>query len=308
MSLLDSAFWIAVIVGAIRAATPLAFAALGELVYERAGVLNLGIEGFMLVGALTSVAAKLQGSAVWQALILGASASAVCGLFHALFCVRGRMNQPVTGLALLFLLQGATAVFGRNIVGQSISAENIYPLAFLRPIPAIGSIVAEMDLMAILAILMALTLAWFVWRTRWGLQLRACGESASAAISAGIPITRFRIGAGMFAGALAGIAGAQFSLFYTQQWQENMIAGRGWIALVLVIFAKWKPSRVLIGALLFGGITSLQLNFQIRGFSSSQYLLACTPFVITMVVLAWNSRLGQKSPDQPPAELGKPMP
>lgn len=298
-------FCFVLIAGAIRAAVPLVLAGLGELIYERSGVLNLGVEGMMLLGAGASVAAQLAGAPWWISLCVGMGAGALGGLLHAVMCVRLRTNEAVTGLALLFLFQGITAVLGRNMVGRLVTGTGVYPFSRLDGTPILGQILSQQDPVVPVAVLLCVLTWLFIYRTRWGIALRACGEKPEAAISSGIRVVRVRLAAGVVCGALCGLGGGQLALFSANQWQENMVAGRGWIAIVLVIFARWHPILLVFGALLFGGLNSLQINLQAGGFQASPHLLGMLPFVITIVVMAGASwRLGGH-PGWMPAALGK---
>lgn len=301
-------FLLVLLAGAIRAAIPLVLAGLGELIYERSGVFNLGIEGIMLLGACSSVAAQLAGFPWWGSLCVGATAGTLGGLLHAILCVRLRTNQAVTGLALLFLFQGLTAVLGRELVGMPVKDTAVYPLSILSNVPVLGPILSRQDPVMLLAVLLAM-LTWFIlFRTRWGIVVRACGEKPEAAINAGISLIRVRLTTGCICGALGGLAGAQMALFSATQWQENMIAGRGWIAIVLVIFARWHPLLLILGALLFGGLNALQINLQATGWTVSSHLLGMLPFIITILVMALASWRLKKHPGWMPASLGKDPP
>lgn len=297
MNELDLAFWTAVAAGTIRSAAPLMLAGLGELTYQRSGVMNLGLEGVMLVGAWATVATQLQGYPWGTALGVGMAAGAIACVLHWYFCVRLRLNQPVVGLALLFLLQGTTAVWGTTIVGKTVKG-----------IPPALKFAGDFDPVLVFALVISVGLWFVLFKTRQGILLRACGESATSVVSAGISVESYRFAAALFSGAMAGLAGGHFAIAYAQQWQENMIAGRGWIALVLVIFAGWHPGRLIFGALLFGGLTSLQINLQIRGWSSSRYLLGMLPFIITIAALVFASIQQGRSAWRAPADLGRPTP
>ena len=298
-------FWIAVMAGAVRAGTPLIYAGLGELIYERSGVINLGIEGFMLVGAMSAVWTQV----VWGSWVLSIAVASLCtavlGILHGVLCVRVGTNQIATGLAFVILCQGLTAFFGDTLVGQRIVVDLQFSWPGLSRIPVLGRVFFQQDFMVYFAVL----LVFFVWvflnRTKTGIILRATGESAVAVASAGISVVWVRVFAGALCGALCGLGGAYLSLVYASQWQENMVAGRGWIALVMVIFAMWRPFPLLIGAYLFGGLTALQLNLQAAGVRTSSYLLGMVPFVLTIIVLVVASVIIRRRPMGIPSELGK---
>lgn len=308
MSVLDSALVASVAAGTLRAATPVIYAGLGAVISERSGVINLGLEGLMLTGAFTAVATQVAYDQWALSLLFAALVTGLVGLAHAFFCVVLRASQVVTGLAFIFLCQGVTAVFGGPLVGQSVPLDVVPPLAALEGVPFLGTILAQQDLMVFAALGTAAILSLFLFRTRWGILLRACGESAVSADAAGIPVRRVRLAAGFMCGLLCGLGGAHLSLFYVQQWQENMVAGRGWIALVMVIFGMWFPWRILVGAYLFGGLATLQLNLQVRGVDAPQYLLAMLPFVATLALLVLASWRLKRRAGWVPADLGNPFP
>ena len=308
MNLFDTTLLGAVAAGMLRSATPVVYAGLGEIVYERSGVFNLGIEGLMLIGACAATAAQL----AWGSWILSLTAAGftggVFGLGHAFFCVKLRTSQVVTGLALFFLCQGLTAVLGVSLVGRPVVIDIQPPFAWLKAVYGFGPVFAEQDVMVFGAIITVAVVWFLLFRTRWGIVLRACGESAESAAAAGVAVHKVRLVAGAVGGMLGGLGGAHFSLFYAQQWQENMIAGRGWIALVMVIFGMWFPGRLLLGAYLFGALSTLQLNLQARGISSSQYLLAMIPFAVTLAMLVVASWRLKHRAGYAPADLGNSYP
>ena len=316
-----------ILVGTIRAGTPLVFAALGELITEKAGVLNLGVEGMMLVGAVTGfIVTVLTGSPY-----LGILAAIAAGILMAL--IFGGLtqflltNQVATGLALTIFGVGLSAFVGLNYIGTPI--QGLQPIAIpgLSRIPVIGPLLFNHDFLIYLSIVLFAVISWFLYKTRAGLILRAVGESHDAAHAIGYSVVKIRLLAIMFGGGMGGLAGAYLSLVYTPQWAENMTAGRGWIALALVVFATWRPARVLIGAYLFGGITILSLHVQAAGdsvsnalsiipnpigewilaFINSSHLLATLPYLATVVVLALISRDATKIRLNAPASLGRPF-
>jgi len=307
MSDIDGALVISVVAGALRAATPVIYAGLGELINERSGVLNLGLEGLMLTGACAAVGAHLAWGTWEVSLLVAALAAGFVGLIHAFFCVVLRSSQVVTGLAVLFLCQGVTAVVGARWVSRAVSPGLAPPLAGLEPVPVLGTVLGQQDIMVFGALLAAVAVGVFLFRSRWGVLLRACGESAHAAAAAGVRVRAVRLAAGTACGVLCGLGGAHLSLFYAQQWQENMVTGRGWIALVMVIFGMWFPGRLLLGAYLFGGLVTLQLNLQARGIAAPQYVLSMLPFLVTLALLVAASwRLKWRSGGMP-ADLGIPF-
>lgn len=306
MSTIDSALAVSVAAGALRAATPVVYAGLGALISERSGVINLGLEGLMLVGACSGVWAQLTFGNWLLSLAVAGICGGLVGLAHAFFCVTLRASQVVTGLAFFFLCQGLTAVFGVGLVGKPVSVGVAPPLTMLRDIPVVGPVVSQQDVMVLGAFLATAAVSFFLFKTRWGVLLRACGESAVSAAAAGVMVNRARMVAGFACGIFCGLGGAHLALFYARQWQENMMSGRGWIALVMVIFGMWFPWRLVMGAYLFGGMATLQLNLQARGIAFPQYLLATLPFVVTLALLVLASWRLRRIPGWMPADLGNP--
>lgn len=297
----------AILLTIATAATPLLIAAIGELVVERSGVLNLGVEGMMLMGAVSGFAiAQMTGSAwlgLFAALLVGALFSAVFG-FLTLILVT---NQVATGLALTILGVGASALLGESFVGlPGVRLEAVH-IPYLTDIPLVGRFLFGQDPIFYMSILLVIGVAWFLFRTRAGLTLRAIGDSHGSAHALGVRVVRTRYLAVLFGGACAGLAGAQLSLVYVPQWVENMTAGRGWIALALVVFASWRPWRVLIGAYLFGAVTIGQLHAQALGFGLPSQFLSALPYLATIVVLVIISRNKRLTMMNTPASLGKPF-
>lgn len=289
----------------IQAGTPLVFAALGELVTEKAGVLNLGIEGMMLAGAVVGfVAAMLSGS-----LLVGVVAAALAGMLLALIfgvlTLNLQANQVATGLALTIFGIGLSAFIGQDFVGLPLPGLAHYPIPVLSEIPFLGPLLFDYDPLVYLSWLAFIGISIFLYRTRAGLILRAVGESPSSAHAIGYPVIVIRYLAVLFGGAMSGLAGAYLSLAYTPMWAEQMSAGRGWIALALVVFATWKPGRVMLGAYLFGGVTFAQLHVQSAGFAVSSHLLSMLPYLATIVVLVLISRDATKIRLNAPGSLGQ---
>ncbi len=280
-----------VLVGLIIAATPLIYAALGELVVEKAGVLNLGVEGMMVIGAVAAFAAKLTTGSYIVALLAAMLAAAVMALLFGVLTQVLLSNQVATGLALTLFGLGLSALAGQGWSGQSSGK---FP-----------TLVAGIDSLAVLAVALAAAVAWFLSSTKAGLVVRAVGENHDAAHAIGTPVVLVRMAALAFGGAMAGLGGAYLSLVQTPFWVEKMTAGRGWIALALVVFAAWRPSRVLLGAYLFGGITILQLHAQGLGLKVDAQILSMLPYLATIVVLVVISRDKWKMRLNAPASLGK---
>jgi len=298
---------VVILVATMRAGTPLVFAALGELVTEKAGVLNLGLEGMMLIGAVTGfIATVLSGSlllGVLAAMLAGVAASLLFGFLTLTLLA----NQVATGLALTIFGIGLSAFIGLDFIGTPI--QGLQPLAIpvLSGIPLIGALLFNHDPLVYFSVMLFAAVSWFLYKSRAGLVLRAVGESHDAAHAIGYSVIGIRYLAVMFGGAMSGLAGAYLSLVYTPQWAENMTAGRGWIALALVVFATWRPVRVLLGAYLFGGITILGLHVQAAGIEFSSHLLATLPYLATILVLVLISRDATRIRLNAPASLGKPF-
>ncbi|KXF77407.1 ABC transporter permease [Paramesorhizobium deserti] len=297
----------AILLTVATAATPLLIAAIGELVVERSGVLNLGVEGMMIMGAVTAFAvAQLTGSAwlgMFAAILAGAAFSALFG-FLTLTLVT---NQVASGLALTILGLGASAMIGESFVGlPGVRLEPIH-IPYLTELPLVGRFLFGQDPIFYLSILLVAGVAWFLFRTRAGLTLRAIGDNHGSAHALGVHVIRTRYLAVLFGGACAGLAGAQLSLVYVPQWVENMTAGRGWIALALVVFASWRPWRVLIGAYLFGAVTIGQLHTQALGFGLPSQFLSSLPYLATILVLVLISRNRRLTMMNTPTSLGKPF-
>jgi ABC-type uncharacterized transport system permease subunit len=284
---MSAAFPIALMSSAILSGTSLLYATLGELIGERAGIVNLGLEGLMLIGASTGFA----GAAVTANPYLGVAAAALAGvaangLFSYVVITR-HANQLAAGLSLTFFGLGASALIGRPFVG-----------AIVPGLPRLGAF----DLLVWLAAPLAVVLWGLLYRTRWGLTLRAVGESPAAAFAAGRRPDRVQYEALAVAGALGGISGAHLSLAVALTWDEGMTAGRGFIAIALVIFAGWNPLWAVIGALVFGGAESLQLQFQARGVDVSPFLMNMVPYLLTLLVLTFWGLRGRSAA---PAALGR---
>jgi ABC-type uncharacterized transport system permease subunit len=295
-----------VLMTVVTAATPLVIAAVGELVVERSGVLNLGVEGMMIMGAsLGFAAAYVSGSTTIGALGGIAAGMAMAGLF-ALLTIGLAINQVAAGLALTILGTGLSGLFGAGFVGQKREPAMHLVVPGLSDLPFVGKLVFGEDAFVYLAIALVIGTAWYLSRTRSGLALRAIGDNHHSAHALGLPVRRTRVLAVLFGGACAGLAGAYLSLAYTPFWSPGMTAGRGWIALALVVFASWRPGRVLLGALLFGGATVLQLHAQAASFGIPGQLLSAVPYLATILALVFLS-LGARRNSAAPAALGQPF-
>jgi len=295
-----------IVVLTLAAGTPLVFAALGELVVEKSGVLNLGVEGMMLVGAIASFIVAAKTGAPWLGVGAGALAGALLSLIFGVLALTLRANQVAAGLALSLFGIGLSAFVGRPYM--SVVIEGIKPIVVpgLTTLPVFGKLVFGHNPLVYASIALFAAVQIFLRRTRAGLVLRAVGESPQSAHAIGYPVLAIRYAAVLFGGACAGLAGGYLSLVYTPQWTQNMTAGRGWIALALVVFATWKPWRVMIGAYLFGSVTLAQFQAQAAGVAVPAQLLAMLPYVATVVVLAIISRDAAMIRLNAPASLGKP--
>jgi len=291
----------------LAAGTPLVYAALGELVTEKSGVLNLGVEGMMLVGAVVAFIVAATTKSPWLGVLAGMLAGAALSLVFAVVTLTLQANQVASGLALSLFGVGLSAFVGLDYV--SLVIEPIHPVSLgpLTTLPVVGPLVFGQNPLVYLSLVLFVAIQWFLFRTRAGLVVRAVGESPQSAHAIGYPVVRIRYLAVLFGGACAGLAGAYLSLVYNPSWTEGMTAGRGWIALALVVFATWKPWRVLAGAYLFGGVTLAQFQAQALGVDIPSQYLSMLPYVATIVVLALISRDAAVIRLNAPASLGKPF-
>ena len=302
---MNAGFFIAIFTGTVIAATPLIYAALGELVAERAGVLNLGVEGMMLVGALTAFAVSVSSGSLLLGYLAAILASMLMALLFAVLTLSLQTNQVATGLALTLFGLGLSAFAGRNFLGLAVEGIHALSIPLLKDLPVAGPLLFRFDAAVYGSILLYFVVDRVLRRTRAGLQLRAVGESPSIAHALGQPVMLTRYLAVLFGGATSGIAGAYISTALTPMWVEGMSAGRGWIALALVVFATWKPQRVLWGAYLFGGVTILQLHAQGLGLRVPSEILSMLPYAATIVVLVIICRDPTAILLNQPASLGK---
>ena len=297
---------IPVLAGTLGAAVPLIFAGLGELVVERTGVLNLGVEGMMLVGAIAGFAAAAEsGYGVAVGLPAGALAGAATAMVFAFFALSLAANQSACGLALTIFGIGLSAFIGQSYISYSLPGLKPIAIPLLSDLPLLGPVLFTQDAVVYLSLIAYALVTWTLSKTRLGLLLKAVGESPEAAHAIGYPVIAIRIGAVAFGGAMAGIAGAYLSTVYTPLWVQNMSAGRGWIAVALVVFATWKPTRLLFGAYLFGFVTILQFHAQGLGIMLPVQFLASLPYLATIVVLVVISRDRRVLQNNLPASLGK---
>jgi simple sugar transport system permease protein len=299
---------IGIIITLVGASTPILFAALGELVVEKSGVLNLGVEGMMLVGAVIGFAVTFTTGSPWLGIVAAAAAAALASMIFAVLTLSLSANQVATGLALTIFGTGFSALFGRAYTGRPISTfRSIFP-AELSEHPYLRVIFGFSPLVYF-SLAMVVAVWWFLTRTRGGLILRAVGENDVSAHSMGYPVIAVRYGAVAFGGAMAGIGGACFPLILTPQWVEGLTSGRGWIALALVVFAAWRPFRLLGGAYLFGMIATIELYAKAGGGGATiipSQFWAALPYLATILVLVLIS-LRQSGNTSAPACLGKPF-
>lgn len=303
---MNEATILGLIVSILEFGTLLYLAALGETIAEKSGVLNLGVEGMMAMGGVSAFWIGVETGSPWLGLLFAAFVGAGFASIHGFVSVVMGADQVVSGLALTILGLGMAAFFGRDLVSQSARAKfSALDLGPLSDIPWFGETFFSMSAVSWLAGIFGV-ITWFVLsRTRMGLSLRAVGESASTADAAGTPVVRTRLIAVAIGGALAGISGAYLTLALAPGWSEGTTAGRGWIAVALVIFGAWKPGRVLIGSLLFGGLIALEPRLQTFGVEISPILLSMLPYVLTIGVLIVISINSRNRPSVAPAAIGR---
>jgi len=292
------------IAAALVAGTPLMVAGLGLLVNERSGVINLGAEGMMLMGAITAFATTVGTGSFALGFLLGALVGMLMAGFFGWLTIWLGANQVATGLALSLFGLGTSAYLGLPYAGESLLPPQ-FGIPLLQDIPVLGPALFKHHPLVYGSMLLCVAIAWFFGRTRPGLILRAVGESPTSAHSLGYNVRRIRLAAVLFGGTCCGLAGAFMSLVYTPLWVEGMVAGRGWIALALVAFATWRPARVMAGAYLFGGITILTYHMQAMGVPIASQLLSMLPYIATIVVLVLISRNATWIRLNMPASLGK---
>ena len=295
------------IAATLNAGTVLALAGLGLLINERAGIVNLGAEGMMLVAAVTGFAAAVHSGNDWIGFVGGALAGAAMAAAFGALVIWLNTNQYATGLALSLFGAGFSAFVGIGYTQAKLGERPQYSIPYLADLPFIGPALFRQHPMVYIAIALALGLAWFLMRTRAGLVLRAVGESPESAQALGYPVRRIRMLAVLAGGVLCGVAGAYLSVVYTPLWVEGMVAGKGWIALALTTFATWRPARVLLGAYLFGGVTMLQFHLQGQGVDVPSEFLSMLPYLATIVVLVLISSNAAWIRQNMPASLGKPF-
>jgi general nucleoside transport system permease protein len=299
--------WANILITIATAATPLLLAATGELVVERSGVLNLGVEGMMVMGAVTGFAVAITTGNPWLGMLAGTLAGALFSQLFGFLVLSIATNQVATGLSLTLLGLGLSGMIGEGFVGQpGVKLPNLH-IPGLSDLPLVGKLVFGQDPIFYISIALVIAVWWFLFATRAGLTLRAIGDNHASAHALGIKVIFIRYLAVAFGGACAGLAGAHLTLVYTPQWIENMTAGRGWIALALVVFASWRPLRVLAGAYLFGAVSIGQLHAQALGIGIPSQLLSSLPYLATIVVLVVISGNRRLTLINTPASLGRPF-
>lgn len=289
------------------ASTPILLAAMGELVVEKSGVLNLGVEGMMIVGAISGFIVAVESGSPALGFVAAAAGAAVLALVFGVLTQVFLSNQVATGLGLTLFGLGVSSLMGQGYNGIRPPASPRLDIPVLSDIPFLGPVVFSQHPMVYVSLGLVVGVWWYLRSTRSGLILRAVGESHEAAHALGYSVVGTRFAAIAFGGACAGLGGAFLSLVIVPQWTEGMTAGRGWIALAIVVFASWRAWGVLLGAYLFGGVTVLQLNLQAAGFAIPVELLSMSPYLITILVLVIMSSDRKRAAQSAPASLGRPF-
>jgi len=299
--------WVLLLAATLNAGTVLAIAALGLLINEKAGIVNLGAEGMMLCAAIAGFAAVVHTGSDWLGFAAGMGAGALLAAIFGVLVIWLNTNQYATGLALSLFGAGFSAFAGIAYVQEKLPERPHFFIPGLADIPVLGPALFRQHPMVYFAMALVAWLVWFLYRSRSGLVLRGVGESPESAHALGYPVRRIRLAAVIAGGALCGLAGAYISVVYTPLWVEGMVAGKGWIALALTTFATWRPARVLLGAYLFGGVTMLQFHLQGIGVEVPSQFLTMLPYLATVAVLALISRNPAWIRANMPASLGKPF-
>ncbi len=297
-----STILIPLLAATIQSGTPVLYATLGEIITEKSGILNLGVEGIMMLGAFAAFFISLKTGSPSAAFLTGGIAGVLAAALHGIICLIFRGHQVVSGLAITILGTGLANYLGSPFIGKSAPGFTEFPLPFLSAIPVFGQLLFQHDILIYLSFLLPPALWFFLYTTRYGLSLRAAGENPEAARSAGIDVAGCRWAAVLGGGFLIGLGGAYLSLAYTHLWTNSLTAGRGWIAVALVIFSFWRPGRAVFGAYLFGGVMALQLRMQAAGTAVPSSLLLMLPYLLTIVVLVVSSY--RQSVSAEPAGLG----
>ena len=299
-------FFVQILISAVVMGTPLLFATLGGVISERAGVINLGMEGLMLVGALVAFIVMLNTENYFLAVTAAALASGIVSIIHGVVCLTLRASQIASGLALTFFGTGLSGLFGDKLIGETIEPLSRIPIPGLHAIPVLGPVLFNHDVLVYFSYVCVALLWWMLYKTRLGLNIRSMGEAPEVCDSLGLSVISYRFFAIISGGMLIGIGGAYFPLALTPFWVDGITGGRGWIAVALVIFAFWDPVKALGGAYLFGLALSLELRLQILGIEMSPYFLKMLPFILTILVLTLVTiRNNRRGIQVMPAALGK---
>ena len=293
------------IIAVILSSIPIMLAATGELVVERSGVLNLGVEGMMLMGAVIASITVISTGSLFLAVIFGALSGLLTSIVFGFFALVLATNQVATGLALTIFGTGLSGLIGAEYVGKAIQRLEAFNIPILSNIPYLGPILFSHNILVYFSFIIVFIVGWFLLKTKSGLVLRAVGNNHDSAHALGYSVVFIRFCSVMFGGLMAGLGGAFLPLVLTPHWAEGMTAGKGWIALALVVFASWRPLRIPIGALLFSGITVMQLVGQARGWTMPSQFLSMLPYIATIIVLVTISRNKEFSIINAPASLGK---
>lgn len=302
---MDNELLLQILTAAIKTGTPLLLVALGEMVCEKSGVLNLGQEGMMLMGAVCGFIAAFSTGSLFLGILAAMLAGMLMSMLFAVISMHLRANQVATGLALTIFGTGLSAFIGAAYVGKTVKGFQGFHIPLLSDIPFVGQLLFSHDVMIYVSWLLVLIVGWFCVKTRGGLILRAVGENPHNANAIGLPVLTVRYLAILFGGAMAGLAGSYMSLAYTPMWMENMTGGRGWIALALVVFASWKTKNLVLGAYLFGIASIMHLVLQGLGMKISPSLLAMLPYLATLVVMIFIGSNRMKEKLSAPMSLGQ---
>ncbi|ATW26264.1 ABC transporter permease [Candidatus Formimonas warabiya] len=304
---MDSTFGVTMLATAVIAGTPIFYAALGEILTEKSGIINLGVEGMMLVGAVSGFMMTVSTQNPWLGVLAALAAGGAMAFIHAFLTITLRANQVVSGLALTIFGSGTSSFLGKSFIGIPAPVSfKPFSIPILSDIPLIGPVFFRQDALVYLSYILVIVVAVIFYKTRWGLHLHAVGENPAAADAVGINVFRTRYLYVILGGMLAGLGGAYLSLAYAPSWLENMTAGRGWIAVALVIFATWNPLKCLAGSYIFGGVDALGFRIQTKGIDISPFFLQMLPYVCTILVLILITRETKTRKVSAPGALGLP--
>jgi len=301
---MDFEIFIHILIAAIAAGTPFVYAALGELITEKSGVLNLGVEGMMLVGAISGFIAMAKTGSLLVAVLCGMAAGALMAGIFAVLTLTLMANQVASGLALTIFGVGLSAFLGLDYTSIALGGVADINIPFLSTLPVVGQLFFSHDILIYSSGVLFVAISWFLYKSKAGLLLRGIGEAPKSAHALGYNVIKIRYIAVLVGGAMAGLGGVYLSVAYTPMWVEGMVAGRGWVSLALVVFASWRPARVMLGAYLFGAITIAQFHVQGFGIDIPAQLLSMLPYVATIVVLVVISRDQNTIRLNSPASLG----